>query len=73
MREVHGVADARKVTAVRDNGTLQHVRIIDGSQGEVIIALSECSFPAAVTPEGARFIAKQLVMAARRVEKAQSK
>lgn len=70
MKEVHGVTEARKCSS--GAATTQAVRVADGAQ-EVILALSECSYPAGLTPEQARFMAKCLVESAKRVEKAAAK
>ena len=68
MKEIHGIADARKVKMVRDEQTLD-VTIEDG-YGEVVLRMDGTTYPAALTPDRARYIARQLQASAARVEKA---
>lgn len=68
MREIHGVADAEKVQMVNDKGHYR-VTITDGI-GLVILCVGDQTYPAGLTPDRARQIAKQLVQSAQRVERA---
>jgi hypothetical protein len=63
MREIHGV-----VAAVQgEPGKTQHVRVTDSVDGICLVHTS--SNAAILTSEEARFIAKQLVAAANRLDK----
>lgn len=67
IREIAGIANARRVTAaVADNG-IQQVTVTDGGS-EVRIALSTSSYPAGLTPAHARKLALQLINSAKRIE-----
>jgi hypothetical protein len=68
IREKHGIANARKVSvaAIADSD-IQAVTVTDGTNDEVLLALSSSSFPAAMTPEQAKVIAKMLVDSANRI------
>jgi hypothetical protein len=65
MKHKHGINDARKIALV--SGDTQSVLVTDGD-GEVLLSLGACSYPAGLTPEQARFIALQLQAAAKRIE-----
>lgn len=67
MKEIHGVADAQRIAMAR--GAHQEVRVRDG-HGEVELCLSECSYPAGLSPEQARFIAAALIASADRIQAA---
>ncbi len=69
MREVHGVADATRKIMVKDES--QSVLVCDGDTC-VKIELS-AGYAAGLTPEQARFLAKQLMDAAARVENGKAK
>ncbi|MGI3902681.1 MAG: hypothetical protein ACRYGP_20520 [Janthinobacterium lividum] len=58
--------NARKCDAARD-GAMQHVTVIDGHR-EVKLELETSTYPAGLTPDQARMLARQLVASARRVE-----
>lgn len=66
VREIHGVAGAKK-----RNSTMgpTSVRVTDGDQGVELI-ISACEIFAELTPEQARYIGKQLIASANRIEKA---
>lgn len=64
MKEIHGVADARKVVMVKSE-IVQDVTVEDGD-GEILLSMSTSSYPAGLTPEHAEFVAKLLISAARR-------
>lgn len=66
IREVHGVSGAKKVAA--GVGDLQSVTVTDRPD-HVRLDLGACSYPADLTLEQARFIAKQLNASAARVAK----
>lgn len=66
MRELHGIADAERVQAA--NAPNYKVSVVDGV-GLVILSIADATYPAGLTPDRARFIAKQLVASASRVEK----
>lgn len=71
IRETHGVANARRIAAARlEDSDIQGVTVADGREGEVVLKLSSSSFPAGLTPQQARMIAKLLVASALRVETA---
>jgi DNA-binding IclR family transcriptional regulator len=65
IREQHGIARARRLSAI-ENSETQAVLITD-SNGEIILSLSACAYPAGLTPAQADFVADQLIAAARRV------
>lgn len=65
IKEIHGIADARKVTMMKSD-VVQDVTVEDGD-GEVLLGLTTSSYPAGLSPERAEFIAKLLVAAAKRV------
>ena len=71
MSEIEGVAGAMKVSAVGRNGETQHVTVRNEG-GWVRVVLSACSYPADLTPQQARHIARCLRSAATRAEKAKS-
>lgn len=66
MREIHGVADAAKVQSVNESN--YPVTVIDGN-GLTILNINSATYPAGLTPDRARYIAKQLMASAARVEK----
>jgi hypothetical protein len=66
MKEIHGVADAEKVQMVNDKGHYK-ITVTDGD-GLVIVNIADAAYPAGLTPDRARFIAKQITEAASRVE-----
>lgn len=65
--ERHGITGALKMCGTGSDGT-QAVTVDDGN-GRVILALSGCSYPAAMTSEQARMVAKFLNAAAARVDR----
>ena len=71
MREIHGIAGVNRVNTSNTTSTIQNVRVADGI-GEVIIHHTSTD-AAGLTTEEARFIAKMLMEAADRVEKADAK
>jgi hypothetical protein len=68
MREVHGVADAKRRCAMGATDDT-NITITDGPNGMIIIDVASQSFSAEVTPEGADFLAAHLVASAERVRK----
>lgn len=66
MREIHGVADAEKCQTVNEKGNYK-VTVSDGV-GVVVLNIADATYPAGLSPDRARFIAKQLVESARRIE-----
>ena len=66
MQEIHGIADADRIKMV--GGDLQSVTVIDG-RGYVLVRHS-CNEAAGLTPQQARFLAKQIIASADRVERA---
>lgn len=68
VAQVHGVADVWKVTTTMAKDERQSVLVRDES-GHVRLSLSACSYPVMMTPEEARFVARALQAAARRIEK----
>lgn len=66
MGEIHGINDAAKV-AMMGNVDIQGVTVSD-EDGQVVLRLSMCSYPAGLTSSQARFIANQLIDAAKRVD-----
>lgn len=64
--EIHGIDNARKCVATHAD-VKQAVTVTDGD-GEVKLALSSSSFPAALTPAQARMIAGHLIASANRVK-----
>jgi hypothetical protein len=44
--------------------------IVTDLYSEVMLTLSACGFPAAMSPDEARFVAKELIASAHRVEQA---
>lgn len=72
IEEIHGVANARKLAT--GNGGSQAVRVVDRPRAnEVELVLSECSYPAGLTPEQAIYVGHALLASAKRVQKAQEK
>ncbi len=68
IREVQGIDNARKVAcATVEKSDTQRVTVTDGF-GEVLLRLDTSSYPAGLTPDQARMLAKQLKTAADRVE-----
>lgn len=67
MREIHGVADCEKCQSTNENGRYPVV-VTDGI-GIVILCVGDQTYPAGLTPDRARQIAKQLVQSAQRVER----
>ena len=68
IREVQGIANARKVASASvEQSDTQRVMVTDGF-GEVYLSLNTSSYPAGLTPDQARLLAKQLKAAADRVE-----
>lgn len=66
MRQIHGIADAKKVMMVGETDDTE-IRIVDGHNR---ILLSVPCHLSSLTTEQARYIAKQLIDAAVRVERA---
>lgn len=66
VREIHGIADADRVQMVNEKHCYK-VTVTDGD-GIVILNIDGATYPAGLTPGRARYIAKQLVAAATRVE-----
>lgn len=67
MREIHGIADARKETMTL-SGETQQVTVRDGDDGIVCLNVGSQVYTAGLSPEQARWIAKELVASAKRVE-----
>jgi len=68
IRQRHGIANARKVASASvEQSDTQAIMVTDGF-GEVLLGLATSSFPAAMTPDQARLLAKQIKDAADRVE-----
>lgn len=68
VRLRHGVGCVRKIATLSDD--VQSVLVTDGyAEGEVIVHLTANSFPAGLSPDQARVIARYLIEAADRVEK----
>lgn len=65
MLEIHGLAGVQKIAV--GTGDVQTVEVRDG-RITVWLMLSTSTYPAALTPEEARYIAAQLVASADRVE-----
>lgn len=68
MREIHGLADPKRITAVGAADD-RPVTVTDLSDG-VAVSISGETFGSKLTPEQAEWLAKQLIAAARRVRKA---
>lgn len=66
--EIHGIADAEKAMAIHTER--QEVTVTD-DDGKVLLSLSRPP-TAGMSPMRARFLAKQLIASAGRVEKAKS-
>lgn len=66
--ERHGIAGAKKLATICTD--IQSVLVTDGNK-QVELHLTANSYPAGLTPEQARFIAKMLNESAGRVEKQQ--
>ena len=66
LRQIHGVAGAVQLNT--SGGRYQQVRVEDGANF-IVLVLSECAFPAGLTPEQARYLGRQLLDAATRFEK----
>lgn len=71
MREIHGVADAEKVRMVNSEDGNYKVTVTDGA-GQVILNIADATYPAGLSPDRARAIARLLIGSAKRVEKAKS-
>src|SRR5690606_33788487 len=71
MRERHGIPDALKMKMFQNNEQ-QHVTVEDG-EGLVLLRLGTSSYPAGMTPDQARMIARQLNSSALRIEKQKRK
>lgn len=67
MREIHGVADGERVQMVNEKGHYK-VEVTDGA-GIVELSIAGATYPAGLTPDRARTIARYLVQSASRVEK----
>jgi len=67
MREIHGVADCEKVQTANEKGRYP-VEVTDG-YGLVILNVGGQTYPAGLTPDRARYIARMLTASAGRVEK----
>lgn len=68
IREVQGIDNARKVASASvEQSDTQRVTVTDGF-GEVFLSMNTSSYPAGLTPDQARMLAKQLKSAADRVE-----
>lgn len=65
MQRITGVSDVEKVAS--SSGARQQLFVIEDG-AKVILSLSANSFPAALTPEEARHVARCLRTAAMRVE-----
>ena len=68
IRQKHGISGAVKVSTT-DNGYTQAVVVTD-EYAHVRLGLGACAYPADMTPDQARFIAKCLSESADRVEDA---
>ncbi len=71
MKEIHGVADAKKIVMV---GAIDEIRVevTDGPSGTVDININSQAYAARMTPEQADFLASHLVAAADRARKNKS-
>lgn len=65
MKHVTGCDNVIKIAV--SEGDTQRVQVVDGD-GIVRLSLSSCSYPAGLTPEEARHVAKCLYDSATRVE-----
>lgn len=72
MRLIEGCAGVGKLSATGDVSARQDVRVADYG-GYIKLTLSECSYPAILTPEEGRHVARCLLRAARRIEKVAAK
>ncbi len=68
IREVNGIANARKVSMASVNDSDIQCVVVTDLAGEVQLSLSTSSYPAALTPSQARKVARELVESAKRVE-----
>lgn len=66
MREINGLADCEKIQTVNEGR--YKVTVTDGDR-LVILNIANATYPAGLTPDRARFIAKKLNESADRVEK----
>lgn len=71
MKEVHGVVAKKDYTMLADNEVT--VRITDADSGILIVLSTDSNHPALLSVEEARFLAKQLVDAAKRFEQRKNK
>jgi hypothetical protein len=71
MREIHGIDDAQKRTMI-DSGETQQVTVRDGKDGKVCLNVGHQTYTAGLSPEQARWIAKELIASAKRVERTAS-
>lgn len=69
MRELHGIADAEKVQTVNEGN--YKVAVTDG-RGLVVLSIADATYPAGLSPDRARYIAKLLVESAKRIETAKT-
>jgi len=70
MRQIHGVADAKKIQAVNEDNC--HITVRDGTR-LVILDIGHQTYPGGLSPDRARFVAAQLIASAKRVETAMQK
>ena len=66
IRQRHGIPDARKVLMYGTD--TQFISVTDGEQDEVLLNMGTATHTAGMTPEQARYIARELVHSAARVE-----
>lgn len=64
MREIHGIADAKRAAIVSDD--LQTCTVEDAVDGNIKLRLSTSNYPALLTPDQAEYIARLLLSAAKR-------
>ncbi len=67
MRQINGLVDCEKVQTVNEKGHYK-VTVTDGV-GLVVLNIADATYPAGLTPDRARFIARQLFEAAKRIDK----
>ena len=69
IREIHGIADAGKCTMGSPDGKDRQDVTVENRPGIVVLKIANDAYPAALTPEQARMIAKHLIKAADRAER----
>jgi transketolase N-terminal domain/subunit len=66
IRQRHGIPDARKVTMTGHD--TQFISVTDGEEDEVLLNIGTATHTAGMTVEQARYIAREIVHSAARVE-----